>query len=567
MNCPCAYPGKSFFKKLFSRSSSSKKSNPEAGSLPPSPPIQAASVVRKLSKSATTATQTSSPEGPELHCSESRTATAGDHKLKLQGNPACNGTEMERHISSHPMILQIDCNDGDSVHENCWNSLPGTERPSSRLSQTTLTDDGNLYSYHTPSGDSHGMNGDSGHPDPTYPFPRGESSRCSNLSRGTSLGYGSQGPASVGVSHSPTPSMSPSNYNGYSGRRSAFGPPPAYSSMMSRNSPNLGSYKTSYEYYKRRYPGYGNYTRQHPTTTSSANCLPTEPPREKPTTTVTMTMTGRPNSQQPNYYEIIGSRNKSTQPDPKTSTMTEPISSSAPKKSENHIRTTFPSPRLNKRKGNEPFVSTTTVTQKSTTNMEVELRLPFGKFSHRGANGRASNGSILINGNDTKLNVNVENCGSECAGGTKIHIGQPRSETEVKTTVSHSSGNGPTVKTHFDCCDRPTKDRNENVGDSNPPKSQPNEPSGPGYHLKSQKIDVVPVSSSSFGEGPRRKSYDFAVNVRDLDRNSNREFVCWVSLLEWCVCFSCVFHCHFIETRRNENVNENKIRAFYIKST
>lgn len=431
------------------------------------------------------------------------------------------GQREAKKLPERPKNLNIEYH-SDQLLSVPWNSLPqeGRDlRPSSRLSSTTptLIDDGHFYAYPAQKENIMGANGDNNQIEGVFPFQRGETSRCSTLSRGTSLGYGSQGPSSslVGFysqSQSPTPSMSPSNYAGYS-RRSIRGPPLAHSHLISRNSSNYGSYKNSYDYYRRRYPTYGNYQQE------SKNC-PTATVREKPN----IPMTGRPTSQQSHYYETIGFPNR-TQPG--KSTMTETISGTNPRKSEATIRNTFPSPRINNRKANEPFVSTTTVTQKSTTNMEVELRLPLGKFSNRKSNGRTSGGSssILINGNDTKFNVNVGNgSGEECSGGTEIHIGQPRRETEVKTTVSHSNGKlqtqfGPEnfSKTEWSNKEMSPNGRIPNTSDLNHHESNPSS----GSYLGLKPEERITTGPNTF----RRNSYDYAVKVTDLDKDSDPEFI------------------------------------------
>lgn len=265
---------------------------------------------------------------------------------------------------------------------------------------------------------------------PNFPsFHREESSRCSTLSQGTSslsLGYASQG----------YPSLTMSN-GGYFNCNSASHSPcevnydpsqPQVQQATTETKPNgySNGYKTSYDFYRRRYPSYSssiNRGAPHYATLTgqrvkdSGNAGKNTPRSVEPLLTTTMSNRNSP-----------GNNNKST----------------------NRVGS----------KPNDPSSSSltqTTVTQnvKSTTDMELELLLPLGnimkaalnakkqslkdQFFRREYNREPPIQEGLRDETGDKIPLDLQNAGIQ------MRVGEPKSQTEIKTTVD----NNGLIETHF----------------------------------------------------------------------------------------------------------------------
>lgn len=319
---------------------------------------------------------------------------------------------------------------------------------------------------------------------PTFPAFRGESSRCSTLSSQatSSLGYGSQGHPSLASNYSPNmESGLASLYGYYQGDGSVNGsshsplgttPPGHYGCTNSRGSNNgngdanifpqptkltpysSSNYKSSYEWYRKRYP---NYTNNHVGRSSPLYASLTAPrskSRSRPTYESLLTTTDERNKRQP--YQMSGEMG----PPVKSDTLTVNVGDDNNPGSD-VMRS------IDDRENSSSTVSTATVTQavKSTTNMELELLLPLGKIMKAALQAKKDaireawlkdelgpNYALYANKGQQETSPPTTTTGNEFIklnldnSGAKLRVGEPSTKTEVTTVVD----NNGVIETHFD---------------------------------------------------------------------------------------------------------------------
>ncbi|CAL8114048.1 unnamed protein product [Orchesella dallaii] len=394
-------------------------------------------------------------------------------RLPMESSTPENSSDMDG------CILHQDCINGDGSHQT---------RSSSRRSMSML-DESPLYDVLQDVPNISGINHISpnfqvGCPvaPPTFPgFHRGESSRCSTLSSqaASSLGYGSQGhpshlntyspnldsglasygyygDSSMSNSHSPCPSTgaycSPSAHYGYNNRNNncnTIFPQPAKPTAYSS-----ARYKSSYEWYRKRYPNYiSPVGRSSPLYASLT--APRTKSRSRPTYESLLTPMDEKhggglvqmveNHRCPSASQQNGNANKTTMP----------------------VNSTMSNNTNDAQGSQKSSTNTTTVTQavKSTTNMELELLLPLGKIMKAALNAKKdairdawlrddlgpgyaayadryklNQGATSSSNNNEPIKVNLDNTGA------KLRVGEPSTKTEVTTVVN----NNGVIETHFD---------------------------------------------------------------------------------------------------------------------
>ncbi|ODN01906.1 Storkhead-box protein 1 [Orchesella cincta] len=438
-------------------------------------------------------TQTQTSNSTEQLCAPSITLSSSSHPV-ASSVPTGSNDKNSRMTGESSTPENSSDMDGCLLHQDCLNGDGSHQTRSSSRRSMSMLDESPLYDVLQDVPNIPGINQISpnfqvGCPvaPPTFPgFHRGESSRCSTLSSQatSSLGYGSQGhpshlntyspnldsglasygyygDSSMSNSHSPCPSTgaycSPSNHYGYNNRNSncsTIFPQPAKPTAYSS-----ARYKSSYEWYRKRYPNYIS-----PVGRSSPLYASLTAPRTKSRSRPTYESLLTPNDVKHGGGLVQMVENHRC-----------PSASQSQQQNANTNKTTLPvnatmGNNTNDAQGREHnSTNTTTVTQavKSTTNMELELLLPLGKIMKAALHAKKDairdawlrdelgpgyaayadryksnhqSATASNNSNNESIKVNLDNTGA------KLRVGEPSTKTEVTTVVN----NNGVIETHFD---------------------------------------------------------------------------------------------------------------------